>query len=295
MIAEPKTRPFQDEEAVKPHSLKKMIVAHDASQAAEKALNDAVSLARRFDAEVILVRIQAMTDPSEDDEGGAFLQERHEAQSEIGALTYGLSSGGLRSRGIVRAGSVGDTLFNLCCEERADLLLMGAYGRGNQDRQTLGSTAEQLLRAVPCPVLTYGPNVSFPVISPQHLGSVLFPIPLPCSRAYLVDSAALANMFGAAIEVFHAVDSILRHDVRSLERECQSTAAFFRQNGVRAQWSLTYGQADRTICSKSREIDSPFILMPLKWRKGLSAITSDNVAAHVIRQATVPVMSYRCG
>lgn len=294
MIAEPKAKIVEDACVVKPYILSKMIVAHDASESSDKALDDAVLLARRFDAEVILAHVQSPTDPGASDESGALRHARREAVSDVEALAYRLASGGLRSRGVVRAGSVGDTLFNLCCEEQADLLLMGAYGHGSRDRQTLGSTAEQLLRAVPCPVLTYGPNTCSAVISAQHLGPILLPIAVPCSETDLSEAVALAKMFGEPVELFHAVDGILHRDIKWLERECQAAAAFFRQNNVRTQWSFTYGQPDRCIRSRSHDIDSPFILMPLKWRKGLSAETSDNVAAHVIRQLAVPVLSYRC-
>ena len=294
MIQESTSTGLQEREPAKPYSIKRMIVAHDGSQAAGKALNDAVSLARRFGSEVILAHVQSPGENDMTDEGASLRHERSEAQSDVSQLTNRLLSGGIRSRGIVRAGSVGDILFNLCCEEEADLLLMGAYGHGTQDRQTLGSTAEQLLRAVSCPVLTYGPNASSPVISAQHLGPALLPVSLPCPLNYLAEATKLAKLFGCGVELFHAVDGVGHPPIEWLERECQQIASFLRQNGVRTQWSFMYGQADRTICSKSREIDSPFILMPLKWRKGLSAITSDNVAARVIRQATVPVLSYRC-
>jgi len=278
----------------KPYSIQKMIVAHDGSTAAEKALNDAVSLARRFNAEVILVHVQVTKDNIVDDGYSSLRHERNETQSDVIELTNRLLSGGIRSRGIVRTGNTGDTLFNLCCEENADLLLMGAYGHGTQDRQTLGSTAEQLLRAVPCPVLTYGPNASSSVVSAQHLGPVLMPISLPCALSSLAEAAKLAKIFGGSLELFHAVDDRSQPPIRWLETECQVLASFLRKNGVRTRWSFMYGRADQTICSKIREIDSPFIIMPLRWRKGLSALTADNVAAHVIRQASIPVLSYRC-
>lgn len=276
------------------HRLKRMIVAHDASTAADKALNDAVELAKRFKAELLIAHIQSPDTFAAEGETAVFRTERHNMEAEIHMLVSRLETGGLRSRGIVRAGAVGDTLFNLCCEESADLLLMGAYGRGSQDRQTLGSTAEQLLRAVPCAVLTYGPITNSPAIASKHLGPALLPVSLPMSQNQLKEAIALAKLFGDSLEVFHAVDKARCGDRTWFESECRQIATLIREHGVKAEWSYMYGQPDIIIRSKVSEIDSPLIVMPLRWRKGLSAITSDNVAAHVIRRSAVPVLSYRC-
>lgn len=277
-----------------PYRVKRMIVAHDASSASEKALHDAVELAKQFKAELVIAHVQSSEALSATDEETAFRMERLDITAEIRMLTSCLEAGGLRSRGIIRSGTVGDTLFNLCCEESADLLLMGAYGHGSQDRQTLGSTAEQLLRAVPCPVLTYGPNTNSPAISGRHVGPALLPVSLPMSQDQLKEAIALAKLFRDSLEVFHAVDHLLCRDRTWFESECRKIAGLIREHGVRAEWSYMYGEASMVIESKASEIDSPLIVMPLRWRKGLSAITSDNVAAHVIRRSLVPVLSYRC-
>ncbi|HEY4358336.1 MAG TPA: universal stress protein [Acidobacteriaceae bacterium] len=277
-----------------PYNLKKMIVADDGSAASKRALADAWVLAKRYQAELVIVHVQSPLELDNVEDGAGSRYQRLDIATDVDGMTKALRAEGVQSRGIVRAGAPGDTLFNLCCEENADLLLMGAYGHNSQDRQTLGSTAEQLLRGVPCPVLTYGPNVSYPVISGRHSGPILLPVSLPLEPRCLEEAIAFAQLFGEPLEVFHAVDRILCHNLKWFERHCEELAFFIRANGVPARWSFLYGEAGCTICSEAREEGSPFILMPLKWRKGLSSLTSDNVAAHVIRRSSVPVLSYRC-
>jgi nucleotide-binding universal stress UspA family protein len=81
--------------------------------------------------------------------------------------------------------------------------------------------------------------------------------------------------------------------VRELEHQCEQLAERLRRSGVHAQWSLYCGAPDAVISARAREIDSPFILMPLRWGHRLSSLASDNVVAHVIRRSVTPVMTYR--
>lgn len=293
MIAESPSSSTTPVAARVPMALKKLVVAHDASAASEMALRDAVSISRRFQSEIILAHVHSLQEMQSEEDVHTYRQERMETTAELDKITQRLVADGVRARGVVRNGSVGDTLFNLCCEESADMLLLGAYGNGSLNRQTLGSTAEQLLREMPFAVLTYGPHAA-PAFSPvTHFGPVLLPVALPCSGEQVKTAIALAKLFGITLDVFHAVDHAMSRDIRWFEDETRTITGAIREQGVRASWSFMYGEPSRTICSKSMEIDSPFIMMPLKWRHGLSAVTSDNVGAHVIRQAKVPVLSYR--
>jgi nucleotide-binding universal stress UspA family protein len=272
--------------------LKEIVVAYDASPSAERALYDAMALARRFGSEILLVQAK----PLIEEPMSSCSARRDEAIDELNdleAVRRRLAIAGLSSRGIVRGGIVGDTLFNICCDESADLLLLGAYGFGLQDRLTLGSTAEYLLRAVPCPTLTYGPEVCFAFDPDSHKGPVLVPVSLPCDPGHLERAMEIARLFNVGLEIMHASEVTHFVAMRDLEFQCEILADRLRSAGIPAQWSVYSGTPACIIQARSAEIDSPFILMPLKWRDRLSSITSDNVAAHVIRSSKVPVMTYR--
>ena len=219
--------------------------------------------------------------------------ERAQKVNDLEAVRARLASNGLSSRSIVRGGIVGDTLFGICCDENADLLLLGAYGFGLQDRATLGSTAEYLLRAVPCPVLTYGPEVNVAIDPNVQRGPVLVPVALPCSQNQLQRAMEIAKRFGVGLEVMHVSEHIRLASIKELEYQCGELAERLRHDGVAVQWSLYGGLPDAVIRARAREINSPFILMPLRWGHRLSSLTSDNVAAHVIRSSTMPVMTYK--
>ncbi len=292
MIAKPISQQIQDsKQHDASHSLQRLVVAHDASVASEQALSDAVFLAEKFHSEILVVHVQTLTDETTS-------QESAENHADLLAVTRRLEAIDIRSRQILRAGVVGDTLFNICCEENADLLLLGAYGYGAQDRLTLGSTAEYLLRAIPCPVLTYGPSVSSSLSSIRDEARILVPISLPCDHAQLRMAVGIAKLFGAKLELLHVEDSMGSmlsgsKTTRDFEHECEAVASQARREGVQVEWSLLYGKPDEVIDQRSGELGSPFILIPLKWGDRLSSVTSDNVAAHVIRRSKLPIMTYR--
>jgi nucleotide-binding universal stress UspA family protein len=77
-------------------------------------------------------------------------QEATESLRRIATGQEGLASAEL----IVRHGKAGRELLQYAREAHAELIVMGVSGRGAIDRALLGSTAHQVLRDAPCPVLT---------------------------------------------------------------------------------------------------------------------------------------------
>jgi len=271
--------------------LRRIVVAHDGSTAAARAYKDAIALAKRYGSEIILAHVRP---PAED-----FPEhlEYSEDVAELKALREQLTTLGIRGKVVVRAGIVGDTLFDISHHEHADLLMLGAYGRGSVDRLTLGSTAEHLLRSLPCPAITYGPEVKYSFLDHAiNTGPILIPVPLPFELIHLELAASIARLFNLRCEIIHIANSAHELPHHEAEYQCRDLAMGLRREGLDVSWSLINGipnLAEVYINAYCGEHRSPFILIPLERRNRLSSITSDNVAAQVIRRATVPVMTYR--
>jgi nucleotide-binding universal stress UspA family protein len=274
------------------YQVQKILVAHDASFSSTQALQDAIALGRQYHSEIILARIEP---PSGDLSEREYSERRAENRIELESLTKEITKNGLHGRFIVRAGLVGDSLFDISCKENADLLMLGAYGHGRQDRQTLSSTVEHLLRAIPCPVLTYGPHAQAGLVDRLNKKQpLLLAVALPCDLAQLEQAIRIARLFSIGIELIHVAEfSHLSASGDSLEHACGALSSAIRRQGVRASWSLFFGVPEVFIDACSIERQRPLIVLPLKRRDRLSSITSDNVAAQVIRRAAIPVMTYR--
>jgi nucleotide-binding universal stress UspA family protein len=121
-----------------PFRLTRILLTHDRSKAAAQALVDATTLAHQFGSEISIVHVES---PEELPLNG-MAQSHHEkkyAEAELEEIRDHLTQAGISCRTIVRVGAVADTIANLCVDEGADLVMLGASGYGSQDRHTLGS------------------------------------------------------------------------------------------------------------------------------------------------------------
>jgi nucleotide-binding universal stress UspA family protein len=274
------------------YAIRKILVAHDGSQAAENALKDAIDIAREFNSEIVLVRVEL---PGDDYSSTSLAADKSEAADDLQQIHNALSQQGIQSHILMRTGLVGDTLFDISHKEHGDLLMLGAYGHGRRDRQTLGSTAEHLLRSIPCPSLTYGPEAQPGLLERLKSGRpILVPIPMPCANCDLDFAAQIATLFNSPIELLHVIQGPHTPRIRDKhEKVCRDLVRSIQKQGVKACYTIFFGVPEVFIHAVAVERETPLILMPLQRRDRLSSITSDNVAAQIIRRSRVPVMSYR--
>lgn len=134
----------------------------DASECSRLALGEALSLARRFGAELELLHVYhvpAYVQPSVlvwAAVGPRPLWELAEEQAKTEVERF-LSSLTAEQRAQVKVSlEVGDaatTVVERARQNRADLVVMGTHGRTGARRVVLGSVAERVVRLAPCPVL----------------------------------------------------------------------------------------------------------------------------------------------
>jgi nucleotide-binding universal stress UspA family protein len=274
--------------------LSRIVVGHDFSRAADRALADAMSLSNQFRAEIVIAHIGA---PEENCPEIQSRELNYPARIAMENLMGRVALAGHSCKKVIRFGDAAKMLTEIAGEENADLLLLGAYGDGPKGRKTLGQTAELLLRSVPCPILTHGPKMTRALFQDKEPMSILVPIELPCDRRCLIFAVSVAKQFKAKLEILHVVDMSralsMPHAFQDMQYTCEEIARYLRQEGTTVAGSLLFGNPDAAIVSRSQELHSSFIVMPLETRRHLSSITSDNVAANVIRNAEVPVMTYR--
>lgn len=66
------------------------------------------------------------------------------------------------ARVVFRAGDPAETIVECAKVGEADLLVMGTHGRRGLAHFFLGSTAEEVVRAAPCPVVSIKPDQTIP-------------------------------------------------------------------------------------------------------------------------------------
>ena len=140
------------------------------------AISLAVRLARRFDADLRLVRvettpliIQTMVQTSELITEQALLDERLARLRKLEALgTECRALGDIRVMTVLEDGPVSPTLRDYARKFNVDLIVMSSHSRGGVKRIALGSATDYLIRHTNIPVLVVRPPVSFMEATPEQ-------------------------------------------------------------------------------------------------------------------------------
>jgi nucleotide-binding universal stress UspA family protein len=144
----------------------KILVPVDFSPCSEEAFRVALTLARTFQAEILLVHVidtsalaifnqmGLLAVPS--DAQGQKRRLRHHARLNVRRLLESEAVKGVSVSRIVLEGGPFVEIAKTARMEKVDLVVMGSYGghSGSMDKIFFGSTAEKVVRTAGCPVLT---------------------------------------------------------------------------------------------------------------------------------------------
>jgi nucleotide-binding universal stress UspA family protein len=141
-----------------PASIQRILVPHDFSDTATRALDYATGLAARLGAAVTVVHayeIPVYGFP----EGPVVTAEMASqieaaARAAMDALAKRTKQHGVEVSFVLRQGPAWSEIQAVAKEIKADLVVIGSHGRRGLSRALLGSVAEKVVRTAPCPVLT---------------------------------------------------------------------------------------------------------------------------------------------
>jgi nucleotide-binding universal stress UspA family protein len=208
-----------------------------------------------------------------------------------------------------RSGDVAPSLVQFAETEDADLIAMGTLGRRGAKRVFFGSTAEEVLRTAPCPVLTarVEEEENGSVRAPAALERLVVPIDFSeASRAALRYAARLAGVYEAPMTLVHVVelpDLPPAYEVEFADPDVQAAAeraeADLRQWGESIETddaALSYvvdaGDPASTILRVASE-PGDLVVMATEGLSGLKRTMLGSVAEDVLRRAPGPVISGR--
>lgn len=144
--------------------IKKILVPTDFSEFSLNAVNYAVELATRFEAEISLIYVLQDAVALFPEPGVAFpapgnyLQELQESsQQALDRLRESLPSA-MTIHTVLRNGPPFVEIVRYAKEEKFDLIVIGTHGRSGLAHMLLGSVAEKVVRKAGCPVLTVRPE-----------------------------------------------------------------------------------------------------------------------------------------
>jgi nucleotide-binding universal stress UspA family protein len=284
------------------HHPRRIVVGVDAAGSAENAVSVSIDLARRFEAEIELVHavpaaghLGHATSTEDLDAARRAVRNRLEA-SLPGALLEHVAA---EHHLVVQAGHPAPVLLERARAGAAGLIVLGAHRR--KGLLDLKGTAHVVLARADCPVWTQ----EGPVREVEHL---LVPVDLSEeSLRALAAACTWAAAFGARITALHCfvgpdfyyghgypvpgptyVIDQLRDDAEAgFRRQMEG----FAWGNVPHELRFLEGSPAAAILAAQDEVD--LILMGTHGRTGLSSVLLGNVAAAVLREAHVPVVTMR--
>ena len=273
--------------------INRILSATDLDECATRALEHAKTLARRFNAEIMVVHAVPMyasveplpiapiyfgQDPAAEQQGAA--TALHEYQRTHLAADMALAP-------ILEAGDPAVAILATSRSRDADMIVMGTHARRGLKRALLGSVAEQVIAESNVPVLTV--RCSEPrtprfdrILCPVNYNSV--------SAKALRHATLLASAFEAELLILHLIESADGEDmVRELERlrdwvgdVCMS---------VRAQVLVHRGQAAGQVIDYAQRHDVDLIVLGAERKSHETKSILGSTTHRVTRHAPCPVLT----
>jgi nucleotide-binding universal stress UspA family protein len=277
-------------------SFKTIMLATDLSDASCGALSYATRLASLLSAKLLIVHVvDSDSVPQHATQRRSILSGLIDsAEDELQRTALPLADDLIRHATIVRLGPIRETLLQLIDERKVDLLVIGTSGKGRKNGEQLGSVAEILLQAMPCPVLTVGMSVRQDAFEGTHLRRALFPTDFSeISYVALSYAECLTRYISGRLLLLHVDESVAGSVATgsSVERaKFEAMVKTMDDPGMVAEYIFHGGPTVSAIVTVATEKQVDFIVLGVHGRDQ-SEGPGPHIAYDVIRLAKCPVLT----
>jgi nucleotide-binding universal stress UspA family protein len=288
--------------------IEKVLVPVDFSPPSRVAVNYGVALARKFRAKLALlnvVQVPAVTVYTFPVETVWIEKEqREQAARMLSALVAPEDQDDLDLRVLVETGAIEDEISRAIAKEKADLVVMGAHGRGLFGRWIIGSVTQHLLRHVSVPVLTVNR-----VAKPLTLERILFATDLSeASGQALRTVIEIAQAAKSALTLVHVLDTrshayegmgTVGIDMAQLLEQARAhlktMAAEAERRNVKVETVVAEGAPAEGIFKVADQAGADVIVITVEKKGLIERTLLGSSAERVIRESHLPVLSIPAG
>lgn len=282
-------------------ALANVLVATDFSSASQAALLYALSIVRRYGAQLYLAHVVRR---SESESSRAATEEAwREGQRLTTDLLVTGELRGVPHTLLIGHGEIWEGLAPMIEQNNIDLLVVGTRGRSGLARMLMGSVAEQIFRQASCPVLTVGPNTSAPAIREAGLRRILYATDFTSQAAHALDFAvSLAQRYQAHLVLLHVLPEPAAADPASPRDKLLEDVRTRLQQSLPADAELppapqcmaAFGAPGARILEVASEQNPDLIVLGVTHpRAGTFAGRRWTVASEIAAKAACPVLTVR--
>jgi nucleotide-binding universal stress UspA family protein len=284
--------------------LARILVATDFSPVSSRALDYAISLARRYDSHIYLTHVIS-TDvyplAAPEVTVGLAQSQRRTAENKIQEMLFTGRLNDVDYDAVIEEGPLWPAIQKVIDKQDIDLVVVGTHGIGAVQKLVIGSSAEQIFRRSSRPVLTVGPGVNGRTPPEVVFKCILFPTDfgLGCER-----EAAYAFSLGQENDATVILLHVLKHlddyseDGITLKREAirkqlQGLVPSGAESWCRTHFRMAIGDPTAEILHLAEETNSDLIVMGAKARGNLAGHVPGTTAYKVVSNAHCPVLTVR--
>jgi len=284
--------------------LSRILVATDFSPFSNRALDYAISFARRYDSHLLVTHVispDAYPLAAPEVTVGLIKSQHREAEDRVQEMLYSGRLKDIPYDVLVEEGALWPALHKVIERHRIDLVVVATHGMGAVQKLVIGSGAEQIFRQSVVPVLTVGPGVgghNEPDITFKHiLFATDFGLGSDREAAF---AFSLGQEHDATVTLLH----VLRHlddysdDGLILRREAvkhqlQDLVPSGAEVWCNTQFRMAVGDPAAEILRFAQDNNVDLIVMGAKARAGLAGHVPGTKAYKVVSSAHCPVLTVR--
>lgn len=283
-------------------SFSKILVATDFSPASERALEYAISIARRFGSKIYLshvITLDGYPMIAPELAAKAIDTSRGEAEENFAKIVESGGLHGIEYHTSIVEGAFWPTIDSLIKECKIDLLVLGTRGLGDVKKLVLGSGAEEAFRQAYVPVLTAGPHAKDESLGKTEFKKILFATDFgPGVDREAAYAFALAQEHKAQVTLLNVVpyveefsEEAVRNRRDWVVRQLKELVPAKTNLEHKPEFFMIIGDPVEAILRFAEKAD--LIVMGAKPRKGLAGHVPHTKAYRVISAAKCPVLTIK--
>ena len=275
--------------------LERILVAVDFSPPSKHALRYAVHFAKLFEAKLSFLHVAeriglgigAETPARFDDADREIKGARKNLQALIASASV---AGVTKTAALIRSGLVPHQIVEVAKEVEADLIVIATHGHKGWQRLRLGSTAEQVVRTAPCPVLAVRANNRDSRQRDLKLKRILIPTDFSaCAQGGIDYGFELAKKINGEVVLLNVL--ALNSDERPAD--AREELRNLRAGDAAIGFIIRRGDPPNEICKAAADLKTDMIVMAThgetSWRHFCLGSTSEAV----VHAARCPVLVVR--
>ncbi len=293
-----------------------ILFATDGSQGSSTAEALACALAQSWGASLTVVNVLEFPsglDPEHPINRLYLAELMKQATQELVEVKARATVRGISAETKIATGIPSEEILTVATGEDPDLIVVGTRGKTGLAHVLLGSTAERIIRAAPCPVLavhTGGPAEKGEGQRRDHpagIERILMPIDFSdCSLDAFEYGALVAQRSKASIRLLHVLEPVSygldftlphaskrEHDRSAMSQKLSDLASALTSAGLVSDFVISGGLPADSILNAAVAHDADMIVMGTHGRRGLSHALFGSVAEFVLRKSSCPVLTVR--